>query len=67
MQGDKLRGKITEIYGHQTHFAKALGVSDSTLSQKLTNKRNMKRDEIERWCELLKIQKEEIPAYFFTD
>lgn len=67
MNSDKLRGRITEVFGHQKYFAEALGTTDSTLSFKLANKRSMKREEIEKWCELLKIPKEEIPDYFFAN
>ena len=67
MNSDKLRGRITEIYKHQKYFAEALGITDSSLSNKLANKRNMKRDEIEKWCDLLKIPKDKISDYFFAE
>lgn len=35
---DKLKGKIVEKYGTQRMFAKALQVSEKTLSLKLNNK-----------------------------
>lgn len=67
MNSDKLRGRIAELYGTQGAFAEALGVHQQTVSQKLKNKRELTRAEIERWCELLKIEREEIPSYFFTE
>lgn len=67
MNSNKLKGRIVEVYGTQGAFAEALGVQQQTVSQKLKNKRELTRAEIERWCELLKIEREEIPSYFFTE
>lgn len=67
MNSNKLKGRIVEVYGTQGAFAEALGVHQQTVSQKLKNKRELTRAEIEHWCELLKIEREEIPSYFFTE
>lgn len=40
----KLRGRIIEVYGSQTKFAKAIGFSDRTLSLKLSGKRSWKQE-----------------------
>lgn len=66
MDRNKLRGRIIEVFGTQTEFAKALGIEDSTLSYKLRNKRELTRSEIEKWCDLLEIPAEKIHVYFFT-
>lgn len=62
----KVRGKIKEVFGTQSAFADAMGISAITLSAKLNNKVQWKSSEIDKACELLKIAKEEIPIYFFT-
>lgn len=62
----KLRGRIKEIFDTETTFAKNLGISQTSLSQKLNNKVEFTQKEIEKAIELLHIPKEEIPMYFFT-
>lgn len=61
----KLKGRIIEVCGSQIEFAKALGCSCRTLSLKMTNKRAWKQSEITRALEILNIDEEEIPDYFF--
>lgn len=62
----KLRGRIKEIFDTENVFAKNLGISQTSLSQKLNNKVEFTQKEIEKAIELLHIPKEEIPMYFFT-
>ena len=62
----KLRGKIREIFRTQSTFAKAMGMSTTSLSAKLNNKIEFSQKEIDKASDLLKIKKEEIPVYFFT-
>ena len=62
---DKLRGRITEKFGTQRNLARALGVSERTLSLKLNNKIFFSQDEITEISTLLHIQLEEIQEYFF--
>lgn len=62
----KLRGKIREVFNTQSAFAQAMGMSTTSLSEKLNNKVEFTQKEIEKAVELLDIQKEEIPVYFFT-
>lgn len=62
----KLRGKIREIFKTQSAFAEAMGISSTSLSAKLNNKIEFSQKEIDKAVELLKIAKEDIPAYFFT-
>ena len=61
----KLRGRIKEIFDTESTFAKNLGISQTSLSQKLNNKVEFSQKEIEKAIELLHISKEEIPVYFF--
>lgn len=61
-----LRGRIRAMYGTQEAFADDVGMSPTTLSAKLNGKTDWTRSEIEKACQLLDIQPEEIPAYFFT-
>ena len=63
----KLLGKIVEVFGSQYEFAKAMNVSERSLSLKLNNKVNFKQPEITRACELLHITSAEISDYFFTE
>lgn len=63
---NKLRGKIREVFNTQAAFAEALGISSTSLSEKLNNKVEFSQKEIEKAVELLQIPKEDIPIYFFT-
>ena len=63
---NKLKGRIIEKFGTQGNFAKAIGVSERTLSLKLDYQVDWKQYEIGKACELLEIPKEEIADYFFT-
>lgn len=67
MNSNKLKGRIIEVFGTQGAFAEALGVQQRTVSWKLKNKRELTRAEIERWCDLLKIERKDIADYFFTE
>ena len=62
----KLRGKIVEVFGKQEAFAKALGLSQRSLSLKLNNERYFKPYEISKAIELLGLNLTDIPEYFFT-
>ena len=61
----KLRGRIEEIYGPQYKFAEAMGLSDRSMSLKMTGKLEFKQKEIDLACQLLHINKAEIAVYFF--
>ncbi|MDU9297358.1 DUF739 family protein [Staphylococcus pseudintermedius] len=60
-----LNGKIIEVYKTRANFAKALDLSERSLSLKLNNKVGWKQKEIAKAIELLKIDESEIPLYFF--
>ena len=62
----KLRGRITEVCGSQKAFAKALNISDSTLTSKMKNYTYFTQKEILQAIEILRIPNEEVNLYFFT-
>nr|WP_288978072.1 DUF739 family protein [uncultured Blautia sp.] len=62
----KLSGRIVEICGTRHNFAKAMNLSERTISLKLCGKIEFKQREIELVCRVLKIRKNEIVDYFFT-
>ena len=61
----KLIGRITEKYRTRAAFASAIGMSEHTLSVKLSSKIAWKQSEILRACRLLEIPHGEIGDYFF--
>lgn len=63
----KLRGKIKEIYGTQDKFAKALGIGRVSLSQRLNNVSEFSQLEISNSCDMLGLNKADIPIYFFSE
>lgn len=63
----KVRGKIREVFGTQESFAKSMGISSTTISDKLNNKTEWTQKEIDKAIELLNISKDQIPTYFFTE
>ena len=63
----KLKGKIKEVFGTQSAFAKAMGLSGVSLSSKLNNLTGFTQSEINKACELLDISFEFIHVYFFTE
>lgn len=63
----KLKGKIIEKYGNQYSFAKALGVSERTLSLKLNGKIFFGQDEISKILRLLDVNTSAIREYFFVE
>lgn len=63
----KLRGKIVEKYGTQGSFAKALGVSERTLSLKLNGKIFFGQDEMNKILNLLGESVDFIKDYFFIE
>ena len=62
----KLAGKIKEVFGKQSAFAAALGLSERSLSLKMSNQRYFKMPEIYRAIQMLGLQPSDIPDYFFT-
>lgn len=63
---NKLKGKIIEVFGTQREFAKAMKLSERTMTLKLNNKIDWKQSEIVEACRLLGIKEEEVMEYFFA-
>jgi hypothetical protein len=62
----KLLGRIVEKFGTRSAFAAELGLADSVLSSRLSNKVYFNAEEIHRSCEILDIDPQDIPVYFFA-
>ena len=62
----KLKGKIKEKFGTQSAFAKVIGLSDVSVSNKLNNNVDWGQEEIERSVTVLEIPYSDIHSYFFT-
>lgn len=62
----KLRGKIREICGTQEKFANCLHIGKVSLSQRLNNQLDFSQEEMHNSCDILGIERNEIPIYFFT-
>lgn len=66
MEYRKLRGRIIEVFGNYGDFAKAMGFSQQTLSNKLCHKIDFSMKQMTKACGLLNIGHDEIFDYFFT-
>lgn len=62
----KLRGRIVEKFGSQMSFAKAMDISERTLSLKMSGKRTWKQPEICLAINLLGLSNDDIQDYFFN-
>lgn len=64
----KLIGRIIEKFGTRKAFAEAVGISENSMSQKLSNKMAITNDDIVLWCQpkYLDIPCVQIGVYFFT-
>lgn len=62
----KLIGKIIEVFKTQSAFAQKMGLSEHTISEKLTNKKLWTQTQITKACDILGIEYKDIPLYFFT-
>lgn len=63
---NKLRGRIKEKFGTQSAFAKAMDLSDVSVSNKLNNNVEWGQEEIEKSVIVLDIEYSDIHSYFFT-
>lgn len=63
---NKLSGRITEKFGNQRGFAANIGVTEITISNKLTGKRGFSQEDIEQWMSALEIDRQQIHEYFFS-
>ena len=64
-QYNRLKGKIIEKYGTRKAFAKAVGISENSLSLKLNGKTGFSQEDIEKWSSLLDITMDEYPSFYF--
>jgi hypothetical protein len=62
----RLKGRIREIFNTQEAFALAVGLSERSLSLKLSSARGWKQDQIMKAIEVLGLTEEDIQPYFFT-
>ena len=62
--GSKLRGKIVEVFKTQANFAKAMNVSEHTISLKLSGRIAWRGDEMTRAAKFLSVAPDEIASYF---
>ena len=63
---NELLGRIVAKYGSRAAFAKAMGMKETVLSNRLLCKTYFTPDETLRACELLGIPLDEIPRFFYT-
>lgn len=61
----KLSGKIREKYGTQSSFAKVMGMSERSLSLKISGKRAWTQAEMDKAISCLELDSQDIPDYFF--
>lgn len=61
----KLKGRITEVFGTQAAFAKALGLSKNSVSKKLTGKTEFSQSDVEDWAKLLGIERKCYGEFFY--
>lgn len=62
----KLSGRIVEKFGTRKKFAEALGISESSMSLKMTGRTGFSREDMLRWGELLDIDVSDFGDYFFA-
>lgn len=62
----KLRGRIVEKFGTQDQFAEHVGISKTSMSNKMTCKTGLSQDDIIQWSNALDIPVSDIGPYFFT-
>ena len=62
----KLKGRIMEKIGTQKAFAESMGWSERTTSLKLSRKIPWTQLDIEKAMEVLGLESNQIPEYFFN-
>lgn len=63
---NKLKGKITEKGLTRAEFAKAVGISEASLSLRMNNRREWTQDEMIEVARILDFDVTELKDYFFT-
>lgn len=61
----ELKGRIKSKFGTQEAFARAIGLSTVTVSNKLNGKVDFSQSEIKNSCKALEIPLSEVDIYFF--
>ena len=56
----QLRVKIIEQFGTQSDFAQALRIDDSAVSRVIRGRRRLRREDEERWADILGCSPEEL-------
>lgn len=62
----KLRGRIIEKYGSMSNFARAVEISTTALSKKMTCKTGISQSDIEKWSKMLDILENEYGDFYFS-
>ena len=62
----ELRGLIRSKFGTQENYAKAIGISNTSLQERLSNKVPFKQTEIIMTKQLLGVSAEKMDEIFFT-
>lgn len=63
----KLKGKIKEVCDTREEFCKRTGISKTSLSLKLNNKREFTQREMIKICMVLSLEIADIKEYFFCE
>lgn len=66
MRNNELYGRIISKYGNLEAFAKEMGVTRTTISNKINKKTGLSNKEILSWCQRLNIEQADIGRIFFT-
>ena len=61
-----LSGEINRQFGTRYNFAKSMGLSERSLSLKMTGKVDWRQKEIQRACQILGIADQDVVRFFFT-
>lgn len=67
MIAENLKGCIAIKYGTQKNFAKLMGISNTTLNNKVNGKVKFSQDEIVKCVKLLNLTLDDVNAIFFNN
>lgn len=67
MDAQKLKGRIVEKCGSQRAFAEKIGVTEQTITNKITGKSQFDLNDVVTWCNALEIPKADVCDYFFAN
>lgn len=62
----RLKGRIKTKYDTQKAFAKAMGVSENTVTNKLKGRVGFSQGAVEAWASKLDIERREYGDFFYT-